>query len=291
MPNACHFWLPPSFRRVVLPYPSVTRVDRSTAIAHDAAEKGPTLSAMDTMTPPQAHLSLLGGFRLRVEGTTISLPHNAQRLFAFLALYDRPLQRSFVSGSLWGDSTEQHAAGSLRSALWRLKGPTAQLIEHTVDHIGLSLSVIVDVRSGEALAHRVLDPAQDVDDFGDQYDRLLSLDLLPDWTEDWIIMERESYRQLRLRALESLCHRFSDKGLFGRAVQVGLAAVAGEPLRESARRALIQAHLGEHNVASAKREYDAYRTLLQEELDLEPSEDLLDLVRSPSTEIRADAGA
>jgi DNA-binding SARP family transcriptional activator len=91
-------------------------------------------------------------------------------------------------------------------------------------------------------------------------------------------MERESYHQLRLRALEALCRRLSAKGRFGQAVQAGLAAVSGEPLRESARRALIEAHLAEHNVAAALREYEAFHQLLRDELGLDPSEDMRALV-------------
>jgi DNA-binding SARP family transcriptional activator len=107
---------------------------------------------------------------------------------------------------------------------------------------------------------------------------VLSADLLPDWTEDWVLMERESYHQLRLRALETLCRRLSAAGRFGQAVQAGVAAVSGEPLRESARSALIEAHLAERNVAAALREYDAFRRLLHDELGLDPSEDLRALV-------------
>jgi DNA-binding SARP family transcriptional activator len=223
-------------------------------------------------------LSLLGGFRLRVEAEDVPLPLNAQRLVCFLALHDQPLLRPFVSGSLWGESTEHRAGGSLRSALWRLRHATYPVVALTSDHIGLSPMVVVDLREGEALAHRVLNPSQDLDDVAEVNEDVLSVDLLPDWTEDWVLMQRESYHQLRLRALEALCRRLSAKGRFGQAVQAGLAAVSGEPLRESGRRALIEAHLAESNVAAALREYDAFRQLLHDELGLDPSEDLRALV-------------
>jgi DNA-binding SARP family transcriptional activator len=54
-------------------------------------------------------------------------------------------------------------------------------------------------------------------------------------------------------------------------VQVGLAATAAEPLRESAHRLLIQVHLAEGNVAEAVRQYELYRGLLATELGIEPS--------------------
>jgi DNA-binding SARP family transcriptional activator len=211
---------------------------------------------------------------LSVEAEEVPLPMNAQRLVCFLALHDQPLLRTFVSGALWEESTDHRAGGSLRSALWRLRRATYPVVSLTSDHIELAPTVAVDLREGEALAHRVLDPAQDLDDVAEVNEEVLSADLLPDWTEDWVLMERESYHQLRLRALEALCRRLTAKGRFGQAVQAGLAAVSGEPLRESARLALIEAHLAERNVAAALREYEAFRQLLQDELGLDPSDDL-----------------
>lgn len=227
-------------------------------------------------------LGLLGGFHLSIEAEDVLLPMSAQRLVCFLALHERPLLRTFVGGSLWGESTDRHAGGSLRSTLWRLHHPTYTLVALTSDHIALSPTVAVDLREGEALAHKVLDPAQDLDDVVAVNEEVLSADILPDWTEDWVLMERERYRQLRLRALEALCRRLSAKGRFGQAVQAGVAAVSGEPLRESARRALIEAHLAEHNVGAARREYEAFRELVRSELGVEPSDDIRALIEGSS---------
>ena len=241
---------------------------------------GLSWSAVPESVGPRApvRLGLLGGFRLSVEAQDVLLPMNAQRLVCFLAIHRQPQLRTFVSGSLWGESTDHRAGGSLRSALWRLRRATYPVVTLTSDHVALSPAVAVDLREGEALAHKVLDPSQDLDDVAEANEEVLSVDLLPDWTEDWVLMERESYHQLRLRALEALCRRLSANGRFGQAVQAGLAAVAGEPLRESARRALIEAHLAERNVDAALREYDAFRQLLHDELGLDPSEDIRALV-------------
>jgi DNA-binding SARP family transcriptional activator len=225
-----------------------------------------------------ARLRMLGGFQLHIEAEEVSVPMDAQRLVCFLALHDQPLLRTYVGGSLWGESTEHRAGGSLRSALWRLRQASYPLVTLTSDHIVLSESVTVDLRDGKALAHRVLNTSLELDDVVGANEEVLSADLLPDWTEDWVLMERESYHQLRLRALETLCRRLSAAGRFGQAVQAGVAAVSGEPLRESARSALIEAHLAERNVAAALREYDAFRRLLHDELGLDPSEDLRALV-------------
>lgn len=228
--------------------------------------------------PAPVRLGLLGGFRLSIESETLTLPMNSQRLVSFLALQARPLLRTYVSGSLWSEATDPHARGSLRSALTRLRHPRYTLVELTSDHIELSPQVTVDFREGEALARRVLDPSQELDDVAGLNDEVLSADLLPDWTEDWVLIEREAYHQLRLRALEALCRRLTTKRSFGQAVQAGMAAVAGEPLRESPRRALIEAHITADNIAAALGEYEDFRRFLVDELGREPSAEMQALV-------------
>jgi DNA-binding SARP family transcriptional activator len=86
-----------------------------------------------------------------------------------------------------------------------------------------------------------------------------------------VLIERERFRQLRLHALEALCRRLTDAGRHGEATEAGLAAVACEPLRESAHRAVVAAHLSEGNAGEALRQYEACRALLGRQLGLEPT--------------------
>jgi DNA-binding SARP family transcriptional activator len=215
-------------------------------------------------------LSLLGGFQLRCVDRDVTVARSGQRLLALLALQGRPLERLWVAGTLWLDATEARAGASLRSALWRLPQPDGSaVVEASATHLRLAGDVAVDVHelagqaerleSGDGRAGPELAPAA------------LARDLLPDWYDDWVVLERERFRQLRLHALEALCRRLTEAGRFGAAVQAGLAAVAGEPLRESAHRILIQAHLAEGNPGEAVRQYHLYRRLLAGELAIEPS--------------------
>ena len=56
------------------------------------------------------------------------------------------------------------------------------------------------------------------------------------------------------------------------AVEAAMAAVAAEPLRESAQRVLIAAHMAEGNTFEAVRQFDAFALLLDDALGIEPSE-------------------
>lgn len=144
--------------------------------------------------------------------------------------------------------------------------------------IGLNPRIKIDVR--EMLARtggRGIDAPEEPDP-GDLDPDDLAGDLLPDWYEDWVLAERERIRQARLHALEALCIQLTRAGRFAEAVDVGLSAVAGEPLRESAQRTLIEAFLAEGNRTEAVRQYTAYRRLLLDELGLEPSPAMASLV-------------
>jgi DNA-binding SARP family transcriptional activator len=224
-------------------------------------------------------LTLLEAFELSNGGGPVSLSFPVQRLLAFLALRGRPTRRAYIACTLWIDSSEDRAFGSLRSALWRLRRDGHGLVEEANGGLRLAPEVRVDVHEAAAAAHRLLDPASGLDDVA--RDRVfLYGELLPDWYDDWVVLERERFRQLRVHALERLCERLTSERRFTEAVETGLAAVEGEPLRESAHRVLIHAHLAEGNAAEALRQYRVFCGLLHDRLGLEPSGQMDALVRT-----------
>jgi DNA-binding SARP family transcriptional activator len=221
-------------------------------------------------------LQLLDRFEVRRDGDVVALPQSARRLAAFLALHDRPLHRIYVSGSLWLESTEEHANASLRSTLWRLGRQDCPLIDANGSLVRLSPGVAVDLHDARERARAVLRGGR-VTPLG--LDRLCRAgELLPHWYDDWVVIERERFRQLRLHALDALCESLAAEGRFAAAVEAGRAAVAAEPLRESAHRLLIRAYLAEGNHREATRQYRSFRDLLRAELGLAPSPQLEELV-------------
>ena len=229
-------------------------------------------------SPSLLRLTLLDTFELASNGALIPLPLPAQRLVAYLALQARPLRRVHLASVLWLDSTETHASGSLRSALWRLRRSGYELVEETGDQLCLSGGVGVDVRRTAAWATRVLDRSSPVTS-ADVLEAVRSGELLRDWYDDWVLLERERLRQLRAHALEVLCERLSEAERFSEAMEVGLAAVRNDPLRESAHRAVMRIHLAEGNDAEALRHFTYFERLLGDELGFEPSPRMRALVR------------
>lgn len=227
--------------------------------------------------PPTWRLCLLDGWRLHRNEKTVEVASREQRLLTALALHgDRP--RSHVAGVLWPESEEGRALGNLRAAVWHVQHSLPQLLTEGRGPLGLQPGVHVDVRELLDVASRVsagtvpAEPAAAL--------AVLSRgELLPGWYEDWVLFERERTQQLRLRALEALADQLLAMGQVDQALGAAMAAVAIEPLRESAHRALVRVHLTIGNHADAMRVYETFRNRLRAELGILPSAQIRALVR------------
>jgi DNA-binding SARP family transcriptional activator len=233
--------------------------------------------------PAVARVTLLDGFSLRSrgrrwEGSAGDMPRGAQRLVARLCLSGRPA-RAAIAGQLWPDVPEDHALGSLRSTLWRLHKVAPGLIDVSGGALSLAAGVRVDVRELSDWAERVRDPHAGVEDVTVP-PTVLRGDLLPGWYDDWVLLERERVRQLRLHALEALAARLVAVGRLADALEAAYEAVRAEPLRESAHRTVVRVHLAEGNLVEALRAHDRFREMLWDELGVHPSELMTRLLRA-----------
>ncbi|MGR6320747.1 BTAD domain-containing putative transcriptional regulator [Micromonospora soli] len=231
--------------------------------------------------PPGAVLQVLAGPRLLVGGKPLTLPESSLRFLVFLAFRRRPVPRRAVAAALWPDSDEARAAGNLRSAMWRLRGSDAGLLDIAGTAVAIGSHVAVDLDVVNRWAERIIRGTAEPADLRVPEAADAALDLLPGWYDDWVIFERERVRARTLHALEQVSRRLSAAGRHAQAVEAAIAAVCSEPLRESAQRALILAHLAEGNQVEAYRTYQAYQALVSAELGVTPSDALRELVAVP----------
>jgi DNA-binding SARP family transcriptional activator len=225
-------------------------------------------------------IELLGGFGLYQSDRQVAVPTGSQRLLAFVALRGHPDRRIVVAASLWPDASERRSYASLRSALTRLDRASRDALHVDPTELSLAVDVAVDLRDAQALAHRLLNPAEpclDADLTSAAVARL-SAELLPGWYDEWVLLAAEDWRQLRLHALEALAEALTGVRRFGAATAAARAAIRIEPLRESAHSALIRVHLAEGNQSEALRDFDCYCRLLHTELGLGPTQQMRDLI-------------
>lgn len=222
-------------------------------------------------------LNLLGGFDVERAGAAVHIPPAEQRLLALLAVRHRPCDRQLVAGLLFGDHHQDRAANSLRSTVHRIRRCAPDLIDAQGHRLGLQPGVSIDIRRADLAIDRILHPSGGL--WSDDIDLgVLTADFLPGWYEDWVLVERERLRQRSLHALDAIATAEFRRERYARSIEVALAAVALEPLRESPQRIIVECHIAEGNVSEAVRHHDRYAALLATELGLEPTPRLSSLL-------------
>jgi DNA-binding SARP family transcriptional activator len=234
------------------------------------------MTKLSTPTMSRSHLklSLISDFELSCGDSPVTMSPSAQRLVGLVALHNRPVRRSRVTGTLWLDSSSDRANASLRSALWRVPTPSGiRILSASNTHLSLNPCVEVDYRAVIARAQNIFDSPDPGSTVIDVARELCSFgeDLLPGWDDDWVVMERERFRYLRLQVLDQLAEHLCDEGRYSDALQIALAAIQSEPLHETAHRLVIRVHLQQGNVAEAIERFQIYRRTLATELGATPS--------------------
>jgi DNA-binding SARP family transcriptional activator len=223
---------------------------------------------------------LFGDPHVLCDRERLEVPDGSKRLLAFVALSAGRVDRGYAAGSLWPMSGDQRAAGNLRSALWRLKSAGIDVLESDKWALALRRRTVVDVGIVWEWATRLVDGSATRNDLFVANWRGNTLDLLPAWDDDWVIFERERLRQRLLHALEVLSRRLVEASRSADAVDAAMWVVSADPLRESANRVLIEAHLAEGNIIEARRTYRRYCNITRRELGVEPSGQLTSLMRA-----------
>jgi len=222
---------------------------------------------------------LLGGPYVMLNGDRLEIPDGSKRLLVFVAMGSGRVDRRYAAGSLWPVGNDGRAAGNLRSALWRLKCAGIDLLESDKCTLMLRPGTVVDVRILCDWAARLVEGSATEADLYAVNWRNDVMDLLPGWYDDWVIFERERIRQRLLHALEVLSRRLALAGRCAEAVEAAISAVSADPLRESANKVLIEAHMAEGNLVEGRRAYLRYRDTVRRELGVEPGRELASLVR------------
>lgn len=210
------------------------------------------------MVDPKRKIAIVG--RLGVfPMVRLSLP--GRRILAYLALRGQPVARGRASAELWPDMPDEIGRANLRRALWHVP-------RGWVSALGDEL--VLEAESDFAQAHGIAGRALNGESLSFDEITLLSNDILPGWHEEWLLQPQEAFRMLRVQALEAACRTMAACGSHALATQAGAAAIAAEPLRESAAEALINAHLAQRNRYEAAQCFRTLTQRLHDELGVSP---------------------
>ncbi len=232
-------------------------------------------------------IALLGGLEIVGGETTAraSLTRKARALVAYLALQDgRGQSREKLAELLWGASAEERGRANLRQALSSirkaLKGDGAAYLVTDGDQISLAgRDIDLDVAEFERLVAEATPQALKRAAALYKGDLLDGFSLKEDSFEAWARGERERLRHLASDALTKLIAHCDEVGDTERCVETAARLLTLDPLREAAHRILMRAYAAQGRQASALKQFEACRDILQRELGVEPEPETVALYR------------
>ncbi|MGA3398185.1 MAG: BTAD domain-containing putative transcriptional regulator [Acetobacteraceae bacterium] len=238
-------------------------------------------------TRPSIQLSLLGGFRLRVEGRDVgSLPRKARALLAYLAVQDgKPVSREAMADLLWTDRGAEQARHSLRQTLLVLRrelGPVADTIIRSDDHALAFLPTSVDVDVDRARSLADSSSLDDLTEAAGLFERPC-LDRLPGIAaefDDWLGRFRAQMSESASDVLARLVEAHLAAGNTVDAVRAAERMLTLDPLREDVHRRLMSIYARAGRRSDAVRQYNACIEMLRRELNVGPSPETEALLQS-----------
>jgi predicted ATPase/DNA-binding SARP family transcriptional activator len=219
-----------------------------------------------------ARLFLLGTFRLEKEGYVVSLAtRKAASLLAYLALHPEPHPRETIATLFWGDSSDEHARRSLRTALATLRkqiGHESLLTDRETVQLNPQQALWVDALAFQAQAQDLLATNDST--------LVVNTDiyqgpLLAGFDDEWIPPECERLRALYLDVLLHLTQRFRTQGEYPRAIETARRVLAADVAHERAQQQIMSCYLAVGDREGALKQYAECRRALRAELAVEPS--------------------
>jgi DNA-binding SARP family transcriptional activator len=227
----------------------------------------------------------LGGLDIRVGGEPITAfeSRKVEALLVYLACTARPQSRDVLADLLWDDLSQTRAMANLRGVLYDLRQRLRPYLDVTRNTIALNQEAAtwLDV----AALERTLD---DVSEQGglissaavEQVEGALALyrgDFLAGFHvracrgfEEWMRVEQERLRGLVVETLHELMAHHLDNGAYKTALAHARRLLELDPESEAAHRGVMAGLACTGHRAAALAQYESCRSLLAEELGVEP---------------------
>jgi WD40 repeat protein/DNA-binding SARP family transcriptional activator len=236
------------------------------------------------------HVSLVGRIVVRTDDLVCderALPGRQPRLAFSLLVCERhrAISREELADNLWPEQRPETWESALRSVVSRVRdfvsvsglGPR-DLVQaeggayrlHAPDRLEVDLERAVAHLAEAEAALATGDAIGAVQEAG-RSRGVLAQPLLPGTEGPWVEAKRRELSLLLLRALEVLADGRSVLGAHTHAATAADAAITMDPFRESSHRLSMRIQLRAGNGAAGLRAYERCRSLLAEELGVDPS--------------------
>lgn len=254
-------------------------------------------------------VSLLGGFEARLDGRPLQdfQTDKVRALFCFLLVENQKAHhREYLAGFLWPDQEENRARHNLRQALSTLRKllgdpqsvqPILLVTQDTIQ-INPSLPYSLDVQelitlSNANASHRhestenCLPCLQRMQRICEIY-RGDFLENTPvtysDLFDEWILLKKEYLSRIMADALGNLAGYHIRRGEWSQARELLHRQLELDPWREEAHRLLMELYAQEGQRSAALVQFQRCRTVLMNELAIEPTVETIRLQHAIQTE-------
>ncbi|MCA9871891.1 MAG: hypothetical protein KC487_16115, partial [Anaerolineae bacterium] len=220
-------------------------------------------------------ISMLGspGVALAGDPVTGFVSAKSQALVFYLAATGETHRRGHLAGLLWSDVEEARARKNLRdvlSNLRRILGPALAITRQEVALVA-GFPVVVDTSLFEAAA-RAGGPeslARAASLYRGEFLAGFYLSGAPLF-EEWALGQREHYRLMALQVLSELTTVYVAQGQSLRAIDTLTQLLAADPWREEGYRQLMTLLADTGDTSAAITQYQRLRSVLADELGVEP---------------------
>ena len=226
-------------------------------------------------------LKLLGGVALEVEGDQVAGPAVQRHRLALLALLSvarsRGQSRDKLMALLWPERDGEHARALLNQAVHTLRRSLgSDALVSAGDDLQFNPNAgTCDVIEFEA-AHAAGDLARAAACYGGPFLDGFFLDKAPEF-ERWAARERDRLAVAQAEVLDRLGEAARQAGRLEEAVRWGRARTAHDPLDSRAALRLMEALEAAGNPAAAVQHAVAHQELLRDELEIDPTPEVLAL--------------
>ncbi len=247
---------------------------------------------------PWLRLYLLGGCRIETPSGPLHLESAKTRgLLIYLATAPGPHTRDALAALFWRDLPDTKARRNLRHALWdirrRFPDPGNPRLRADMDFVTLEGG---DAMWCDALAFQAaftgpdsFDPIElrsALDLYRGDFLEGFSIDDAPGFQE-WALMERERLRDMAARGLGQLARDAAGRQAYDEALRFARRLLDMDPWNEEAQRLTIDLYARSGQRTAALRQYEEFRRILAEGLNIEPGPETQALVER----IRQEQGA
>ena len=233
---------------------------------------------------PLLRINLLGNPKVSFEDDAfLQIPKKLLALLAYITIEGQMVQRSKLILLFWSDVSDELARRSLRTGLSELRKILGEYIVSTRQEVGLNWekTILVDaLELQKSLNSKPID-LEKLDAVTAFYrgNFLTGIELKDSKEFDaWRLNQQENFQQIAFQVFSKLIENAIKNKDYNSGLKYGQQMLELDELREESYYQLIHLHGIQKNRSAAMQQYEKYKELLSEDLEVEPSKEIERLI-------------